>query len=69
MIIILLHFPGVVVILSGYCVRFEIILKSVIVVFVNAIFIYVFMYAFRFNEQRKKIFRTDFNALFFQWVP
>lgn len=55
MIIILLHFPGVIVILSGYCVRFEIILKSVIVVFVNAIFIYVFMYAFRFMNSGKNI--------------
>lgn len=55
MIIILLHFPDVVVILSGYCVRFEIILKSVIVVFVNAIFIYVFMYAFRFMNSGKNI--------------
>lgn len=55
MIIILLHFPGVVVILSGYCVRLEIILKSVIVFFVNAIFIYVFMYAFRFMNSGKNI--------------
>lgn len=53
--IIILHFPGVVVILSGYCVRFEIILKSVIVVFVNAIFIYVFMYAFRLMNSGKNI--------------
>lgn len=65
MIIILLHFPGVVVILSGYCVRFEIILISVIVVFVNAIFIYVFMYAFRFNEQRKKYSEPTLMRCFF----
>lgn len=45
MIIILLYFFGVVVILSGYCVCFEIIFKSVIVVFVNVIFImYLCMY-------------------------
>lgn len=65
MIIILLHFPGVVVILSGYCVRFEIILISVIVLFVNAIFIYVFMYAFRFNEQRKKYSEPTLMRCFF----
>lgn len=64
MIIILLHFPGVVVILSGYCVRFEITLKSVIVVFVNAIFIMYSCTHFGLWTA-EKIFRTDFNALFF----
>lgn len=62
MIIILLHFPGVVVILSGYCVRLEIILKSVIVFFVNAI---LFMYSCTHFGlwTAEKIFRTCHNIV------
>lgn len=64
MIIILLYFFGVVVILSGYCVCFEIIFKSVIVVFVNVIFImYLCMYFGLWIVE--KIFWIDFNVLFF----
>lgn len=62
MIIILLHFPGVVVILSGYCVRFEITLKSVIVVFVNAIFIMYSCTHFGLWTA-EKIFRTCHNIV------